>query len=949
MKKSLFVLVSLLIMATLLVACGGAPATPAPKEEPKKEEAKATEAPKEEAKATEAPKEEAKAESTGEKKTLKVWSFTNEINTMAIAYEGLHPDVDIVYTMIPMGSGEYQTKLKASLGTADAPDVIALEAAFVREYVESDLLSDIGSLMPDVEKAKVYPFVTDVGSKDGVLKALAYQATPGALFYRRSLAKQYFGTDDPDKIQALLADFDKFTAAAAVVKEKSAGNTYMVASSGDYQQLFFTNRAQPWIVDDALVIDPMVTKYVETAKLFRDEGYEAQAQQWQEGWFAGMNDSLKDAKGEPKQVFTYFLPTWGLTYVLAKNAASADGSTNTAGDWAVIPGPLPYQWGGTWLGTIGESTNQDLAKDFIRFATIDEGNLTNWATGVYSNEYLKKIDPAVAADQQQAAGDFVSSQVVVEKIIPSFDNSDLSKFLAGQNSYAGFAKAAPAVSAKLMTGSDDAIQRALNDPLNQYLNGKMTAEEMWTTWKDSLRTEFPDLAISDEVPASAPITAPKEEAKTESTGEKKTLKVWSFTNEINTMAIAYEGLNPDVDIVYTMIPMGSGEYQTKLKASLGTADAPDVIALEAAFVREYVESDLLSDIGSLMPDVEKAKIYPFVTDVGSKEGVLKALAYQATPGALFYRRSLAKQYFGTDDPDKIQALLADFDKFTAAAAVVKEKSAGNTYMVASSGDYQQLFFTNRAQPWIVDDALVIDPMVTKYIETAKLFRDEGYEAQAQQWQEGWFAGMNDSLKDAKGTPKQVFTYFLPTWGLTYVLAKNAASADGSTNTAGDWAVIPGPLPYQWGGTWLGTIAESTNQDLAKDFIRFATIDEGNLTNWATGVYSNEYLKKIDPAVAADQQQAAGDFVSSQIVVDKIIPSFDNSDLSKFLAGQNSYAGFAKAAPAVSAKLMTGSDDAIQRALNDPLNQYLNGKMTVEEMWTTWKDSLRTEFPDLTIK
>ena len=48
--------------------------------------------------------------------------------------------------------------------------------------------------------------------------------------------------------------------------------------------------------------------------------------QWQEGWFAGMNDSLVDADGNPKQVFSYFLPTWGLPYVLAPNAKSADGS-----------------------------------------------------------------------------------------------------------------------------------------------------------------------------------------------------------------------------------------------------------------------------------------------------------------------------------------------------------------------------------------------------------------------------------------------------------------------------------------------------------------------------------------------------------------------------------------------------------------------------------------------
>jgi hypothetical protein len=240
-------------------------------------------------------------------------------------------------------------------------------------------------------------------------------------------------------------------------------------------------------------------------------------------------------------------------------------------------------------------------------------------------------------------------------------------------------------------------------------------------------------------------------------------------------------------------------------------------------------------------------------------------------------------------------------------------------------------------------------MVEKYVETAKLFRDNGYEAQAQQWQEGWFAGMNDSLVDAAGNPKQVFSYFLPTWGLPYVLAPNAKASDGSSDTSGDWAVITGPLPYQWGGTWLGAVKGTDNLDLAKEFIEFATLNEENLTNWATGVYTNEFLKAIDPNVAPDQAQAPGDFVSSQNVVEAIIPSFDDSELSAFLAGQNSYAGFAEAAPSVNAKLMQGSDDAIQRAMGDPMNQYLNGEITVDEMWASWKDSVRVEFPELTIE
>ncbi len=488
MSKKWYALLSVVVLfSMLLTACGP---TDTPTQAPAMTDAPAaTEAPTTNGEPTEG------VTTPSGKTVLRVWSFTNEINTMAIAFEARYPDVDVQYTMIPMTNGEYQTKLLAALRTADAPDVIALEASFVRSYVESDFLADLGALLPAAEAAQTYPFVIEVGTYDGIVKAFSYQATPGALFYRRSLAQEYFGTDDPVQMQALLADMDMYTAAAEIVKEQSGGNTFMVASSGDFMNLFYANREQPWIVDETLVIDPMVDQMIDTAKIFRDNGYEAQASQWGEGWFAGMNDSLVAADGTPKQIFSYFLPTWGLPYVLAPNAKSADGSSDTSGDWAVITGPLPYQWGGTWIGVIKDSPQMDLAMEFVRFATLDEENLTNWATGVYTNEFLKAVDPAVAPDQQQAPGDFVSSQVVVDKIITSFDDSELSSFLGGQNSYAGFAAAAPSVNAKLMTGADDAIQRALNDPLNQYLAGTMTRDQMWSTWKDAVRNEFPDLII----------------------------------------------------------------------------------------------------------------------------------------------------------------------------------------------------------------------------------------------------------------------------------------------------------------------------------------------------------------------------------------------------------------------------------------------------------------------
>jgi ABC-type glycerol-3-phosphate transport system substrate-binding protein len=488
MKRLSLVLSVLIALSMLLAACAPA-ATEAPATAAPATAAPATAAP---AAATAAPA--APAELSG---TLNVWSFTNEIKTMAIAFQGKHPKVKVNYTMIPMTNGEYQTKVKAASGTADSPDVVALEAAFVKEWVESDLLADQNDLIPLTKELKTYPAVVQIGTDKGVTKGFSYQATPGAFFYRRSIAKECLGTDDPTAVQAMVSDLTKFTDVAAKIKACGTGDYYTVGTGAELFTPFLANRAQPWVVDGKLVIDPKIVDYVHFAKMMRDKGYESGATQWAEGWFAGMNDTLKDANGKPKKVFSYFLPTWGLPYVLSPNAKSKDGKSDTSGDWAMVSGPMAYQWGGTWVGQMKSSPNAALAKEFVKFVALDEENLTNWATGVYTNAYLKAIDPTTPDDQAQAAGDFVSSQVVVEKITKSFDNSTLFKFLGGENSYGAFAAAAPSVNGALLTGSDDAIQRALNDPLAAYLSGKMDEAKMWSTWLDAVRNEFPDLVIPD--------------------------------------------------------------------------------------------------------------------------------------------------------------------------------------------------------------------------------------------------------------------------------------------------------------------------------------------------------------------------------------------------------------------------------------------------------------------
>jgi hypothetical protein len=468
-------------------------------------------------------------------------------------------------------------------------------------------------------------------------------------------------------------------------------------------------------------------------------------------------------------------------------------------------------------------------------------------------------------------------------------------------------------------------------------------------------------ATSEATTTAAPeaTTAKSEETTTATTtapvvmGDGELLKIWSFTNEIKIASLAFQKANPDIAVEYTMIPMTNGEYQTKVQASVSTSDIPDVIVLENSFVKTYVESDLLADVGSLLPKAKEMETIQYTIDIGTYEGVTKAFSYQATPGGYFYRRSLAKEYLGTDEPDKVQEFFKDMDTMTETAALIKEKSGGNTYTISATGDWTNVYYDNRKSPWIVDGKFTIDPVIDEMMDVAKTFRENGYESGATQWEAGWFDGMKDTLADAEGNPKKVFGYFMPTWGLSYTLQQNCFQTDENgvqtSTTAGDWGLIQGPMFYRWGGTWVGAMDAAVNKDAALKFVEFATLNEQHLKDWATGVYTNEYLKTIDPTIDDTISQPAGDFVSSLKVVNAISDEIAKTPATAFLNGQNPYPVFAALAPKCSGTINQGSDDDVTRAFGNPLTMYVTGEATKEEAIQQFKDAVASTFPDIVVE
>jgi len=389
------------------------------------------------------------------KGTISMWSFTDEVKKMIDRFESVYTGVKVELTIVPCE--EYLNKIRPVLRSGkNAPDIFTAEYAFVIDLVESGFYADLGQFNPNT--ADLVDYVVQVGTDSkGVLRALSWQTTPGGFFYRRSVAKKYLGTDDPEQVGEMLSTDAKFLDTARKLNKESNGAVKIIAGYGDYQQYPWSRRTKPFVADGKLNIEKPILDYFDIAKTLRDEHLTAEVGTWSPPWFENMN------KKDP-QIFGYILPTWGLHYVLKPNAK------DTMGDWGLCKGPGSYFWGGTWMGIYKNSKNKQIAWEFIKMFTLDEDTLKWWA---------------------KSTGDFLGNKKVVDEI----KNDFADPLLAGQNHYLFFAQEAPKVNGKLLAKYDLDIRNFLMGAINNYVEGKMTKEEAITQFKSDVKNAFPDVDV----------------------------------------------------------------------------------------------------------------------------------------------------------------------------------------------------------------------------------------------------------------------------------------------------------------------------------------------------------------------------------------------------------------------------------------------------------------------
>ena len=414
--------------------------------------------------------------------------------------------------------------------------------------------------------------------------------------------------------------------------------------------------------------------------------------------------------------------------------------------------------------------------------------------------------------------------------------------------------------------------------------------------------------------------------------EGKVLNIYCWNTEFQGLYEKYAadiGEDAGVTVNWVINANEGSNYQDKLDLALSnqaTAAADekvDMFLIEADYALKYTNSDYSMNVMDLgITEADIANQYAYTQQVATANGALKGLTWQATPGLFAYRRSIAKEVLGTDDPTEVQAMLSDWTKFDEVAA--KMQAAGYT-MLAGYDDAYRTFSNNVSAPWVVNGELKVDDNLWTWVDQTKTYTDSGYHAGASLWDATW--------NKEQGPDGKTFGFFYSTWGINFTLLGNSLAtpeseggvAEVGNGIYGDYAVCEGPQAYYWGGTWLCAAAGTDNPTVIAEIMKRMTCDTTTMKQ-----------------ITLDTQ----DYTNNSVAMNEI--ANDASYGSAFLGGQNHVALFAAAAPNIDTSNMSEYDQLCNEKFQSCMKDYFTGNATKEEALANFYATIGDSFPELTI-
>ncbi|MBE5909219.1 MAG: extracellular solute-binding protein [Lachnospiraceae bacterium] len=414
--------------------------------------------------------------------SLVVWTLASDLKDFGARYQ---EKTGVNVETVVIEPADYPTKVQTALmGGETEPDIIVGEPQMLEDFYDNGFFADLDELGAKDYEGQIVDYVWKVGQdSEGIQRAISYQITPAGIYYRRDIAQEVFGTDDPEEIGKLFADYDTILQTAQTLKD--AG--YRIFAS-DAEINYFSGDSA-WVVDNKLNVSDARFDYMDLVIDLYQNDLTAYANQWSTPWYQAMSgevpiltaeiqnyedDSVNvwDAEAfeeatadlEKTTVFAFGLPSWGVLTM-------RDNVGDTSGKWGVCAGPAYGFGGGTYIGISSLSEKKDLAWDFVKFCTLDEETADWW------------ID--------YSEGDTVSLISALEK-----HKDDANEVYGGEKLYSFWLEQAKGIDYSKVTKYDKVIGDAWGAAISSIKTGQATKDEALATFYDTVESTYPEIEVT---------------------------------------------------------------------------------------------------------------------------------------------------------------------------------------------------------------------------------------------------------------------------------------------------------------------------------------------------------------------------------------------------------------------------------------------------------------------
>lgn len=415
-----------------------------------------------------------------EENKLVIWTLAVDLEDFGARYQE-QTGVTVETTVI--APEDYPTKVQtALLGGEKEPDIIVGEPQMLDDFFDQGFFEDLDQFGAQDYADQIVDYVWEVGQDDnGVQRAISYQITPAGFYYRRDIAKEVFGTEDPAEIGKLFADYPTILKTAKTLKD--AG--YRIFAS-DAETNYFSGDSA-WVIDGKLNVSQSRLDYMDLCVELYQQDLTAYASQWATPWYMAMAgkvplltaetqwgtddmniwdaESFKAATAgyETTEVFAFGLPAWGVLTM-------RDNVQETAGKWGVCSGPAYGFGGGTYIGISSQSERKELAWDFVKFCTLNEDTANWWI--------------------EASEGDTVSLLSALEA-----HKDDTNEVYGGQKLYSFWLEQAEGIDYSKVTRYDKAIGDAWGNAISKIKTGELAKDAAIDEFYDLVKSTYPDLII----------------------------------------------------------------------------------------------------------------------------------------------------------------------------------------------------------------------------------------------------------------------------------------------------------------------------------------------------------------------------------------------------------------------------------------------------------------------